>query len=83
VGQRVEASVDFTASATDPTAVTLTLNAIAGENSCQAGDGESGDGQGGSGGDDLLGDTPGDQGPTDGSGDQGGDSQGDDACEGD
>jgi hypothetical protein len=76
VGQQVEANVSISAPGG---VVTLTLNAIAAENSCMSGDNESEDSQGGSGGSDLL------DGGQSGQGDQGNqDDQGeDDACEGD
>jgi hypothetical protein len=88
VGQMVEASVNFSRSTTDPNSVTLTLVAIAAENSCMSGgndseDNQTGTGSNGGGGDDLLdGNNSGDQqGNQD---DQGQDEQNDDdACEGD
>jgi hypothetical protein len=73
VGQQVEANVSISAPGG---VVTLTLNAIAAENSCTSGDDESDDDQGESGGSDLLDGGQGDQGNQ---GDQGED----DACEGD
>jgi hypothetical protein len=89
VGQKVEANVNFSRSTTDPTAVTLTLVAIAAENSCMSGENDSEDsqtgtgGDGGSGGDDLLDGSSG-SGQQGGQGDQGQDEQNDDdACEGD
>jgi hypothetical protein len=89
VGQQVEANVSISAPGG---VVTLTLNAIAAENSCTSGSDDSEDtagtsgGSGGTGGNDLLdgsgtGTGSGDQG--DDGGDQGGNSQGDDACEAD
>jgi hypothetical protein len=77
VGQQVEANVSISAPGG---VVTLTLNAIAAENTCTSGDNESEDsGSGGSGGSDLL------DGGSSSQDDQGNqDDQGaDDACEGD